>query len=100
MTRKTKQKIQARAAGIRRVGWWAVGLILLAVVTVVGYRIWAKPTVPEGPDPFNLVGRWLRSDGGYVLQLSGPGPNGELKAAYFNPQPINVSRAEWKHQAN
>ena len=45
-------------------------------------------------------GRWLRPDGGYVLQLSDPGPNGELKAAYFNPQPINVSRAEWKHQAN
>jgi len=99
MTRKTKQEIQARATTTRRIGWWTGGLILLAVVAVVGYRIWDKPAVLEGPDPSKLVGRWLRPDGGYVLQLSDPWPNGELKAAYFNPQPINVSRAEWKHQA-
>jgi len=68
MTRKTKQEIQARAATTRRVGWWTGGFILLAVVAVLGYRIWDKPAVPEGPDPSKLVGRWLRPDGGYVLQ--------------------------------
>jgi hypothetical protein len=40
----------------------------------------------------------LRPDGGYVLELSNPAPDGVLKAAYFNPRPINVSRAEWKIQ--
>lgn len=54
--------------------------------------------VPAGPDPAKLVGRWLRSDGGYILQLSDPSPDGSLKAEYFNPRPINVARAEWKHQ--
>ncbi len=70
----------------------------MAAVAMVGYRIWHKPAAPAGPDPSKLVGRWLRPDGRYVLQLSDPGPNHELKAAYFNPRPINVSRAEWKHQ--
>jgi len=99
MTRKTKQKIKARASGTRRIGWWPGGLILLAVVAMVGYLTLDKPAAPEGPNPSKLVGRWLRPDGGYVLQLSDPGPNGELKAAYFNPRPINVWRAEWNHQA-
>ena len=44
------------------------------------------------------MGRWQRPDGGYILQLSDPGPDGRLKAAYFNPRPINVSQAAWKHQ--
>jgi len=99
MTRKTKQKIKARATGTRPIGWWTGGLILSAAVAMVGHLILDKPAAPEGPDPFKLVGRWLRPDGGYVLQLSDPGPNGELKAAYFNPRPINVWRAEWNHQA-
>lgn len=51
-----------------------------------------------GPDPAKLVGRWLRPDGGYILQLSDPGPDGRLTAAYFNPRPIHVSRSAWKHQ--
>lgn len=52
----------------------------------------------DGPDPAKLIGRWLRSDGGYILQLSDPGLEGQLQAAYFNPRPINVSNAAWKHE--
>ena len=48
------------------------------------------------PDPSRLIGRWLRPDGGYLLELSDPAPDGRLKAAYFNPRPINVSRAQWQ----
>jgi hypothetical protein len=45
-------------------------------------------------DKQQLVGRWVRPDGGYVLELKGIGKDGSLQAAYFNPRPINVSRAE------
>lgn len=45
-------------------------------------------------DTQQLVGRWIRPDGGYVLELSDINKDGSLKAAYFNPRPINVSRAE------
>ena len=101
MTKKRGQRKQARVAGSRRpvrVVWWICGGIVLAVVAFVGYRSLYRTAVPAGPDPAKLVGRWLRPDGGYILQLSEPGPEGVLKAAYFNPRPINVSRAEWKHQ--
>ena len=41
-----------------------------------------------------LEGRWQRGDGGYVLDIRGVDTGGKLKAAYLNPRPINVARAE------
>jgi hypothetical protein len=41
-----------------------------------------------------LNGRWLRPDGGYVLEIRGAGAGGAIDVAYRNPQPINVARAE------
>jgi hypothetical protein len=38
----------------------------------------------------------MRTVGGYVLELKDPAVNGKLKVAYFNPRPINVSKAEWQ----
>ena len=48
----------------------------------------------EQPDPQRLVGRWARPDGGYVLELRDVKNEGSVQASYFNPRPINVSRAE------
>ena len=81
------------------------GLSWATVVTVMlllqAYAAEAPPsankTAPAGEDPAKLVGRWQRPDGGYILQLSNPGPDGRLEGAYFNPRPIHVSRAAWKH---
>ena len=53
----------------------------------------AKPAVPEAV--LKLMGRWLRSDGGYVLELRKADLSGVVEAGYFNPKPINVSRAIW-----
>lgn len=41
-----------------------------------------------------LEGRWVRPDGGYVLELRNSKKDGRVVAAYFNPKPINVSRAQ------
>ena len=48
-----------------------------------------------------IFGRWVRPDGGYMLDLKEIEKDGTLKAAYFNPTPINVYRAElyWKQDA-
>lgn len=43
-----------------------------------------------------LLGRWVRPDGGYVLELSKVRKDGTLEAGYYNPRPIHVARAEWK----
>lgn len=45
--------------------------------------------------PFQkLVGRWVRPDGGYILQITAADASGKLDAGYFNPNPIHVARAE------
>jgi hypothetical protein len=41
-----------------------------------------------------LKGRWARTDGGYVIDIKSVDPGGQIQAAYYNPNPINVSRAE------
>ncbi len=41
-----------------------------------------------------LIGRWQRTDGGYVIEIRNVEPNGNLQAGYFNPNPIHVGRAE------
>ena len=39
------------------------------------------------------MGKWQRPDGGYVLEIKSVDGSGKLEVAYFNPDPINVSRA-------
>jgi hypothetical protein len=46
------------------------------------------------PDFQKLAGRWVRPDGGYVIEIRNVDAHGKAEAAYFNPRPINVSRAE------
>lgn len=41
----------------------------------------------------SLVGEWLRPDGGYIIRIRGVGSDGQVDAGYYNPRPINVSRA-------
>ena len=45
-------------------------------------------------DFLKLVGRWVRTDGGYIIEIRNVASNGKMDAAYFNPRPINVSVAE------
>ena len=40
-----------------------------------------------------LKGRWLRPDGGYILEIKSVDASGKLDAAYFNPNPISVTNA-------
>ena len=96
------------------------GVILLltaALVAGVGYWVWGLKHVPEQPIPIQpagtnvaqastnstaptsrfqkLEGKWVRPDGGYVLQIRSVDEQGQMDAAYFNPNPIHVSRAIW-----
>ena len=51
------------------------------------------------PELGKLVGRWERPDGGYVVEIKGVDPGGKLEVAYYNPNPINVSRAvAWREK--
>ena len=45
------------------------------------------------PELTKLVGKWERPDGGSVLEVKAVDPSGKADVAYYNPNPINVSRA-------
>ncbi len=40
-----------------------------------------------------LQGKWQRADGDYLIEIRSAEASGKLDAGYFNPAPINVSRA-------
>jgi hypothetical protein len=83
--------------------------IAVVVLLAAAYMYWGGPTLLQtesGPvrspsavaapkvDLQQLVGDWVRPDGGYVLSIRRVAADGRVEAAYLNPRPINVSRAE------
>lgn len=61
----------------------------------------SEPSSPSQPAPptanpafSRLKGRWQRTDGDYVLHIRNVLPGGRIDAAYLNPNPIHVSKAE------
>jgi hypothetical protein len=63
-----------------------MALMALVLITVTGMA-WAVDYRP-------LIGRWQRTDGGYVIDIQQVAADGAMAAGYFNPRPINVSRAQ------
>ncbi len=52
------------------------------------------PVVTSNPRFEKLRGRWLRPDGGYVVEIKSVAADGKMDAAYFNPGSIHVAKAE------
>ena len=65
---------------------------VLAVAVVVGLAIF--PLADKATNYSQLVGRWVRATGGYVLEIRNVQSDGKLEAAYLNPKSINVSKAQ------
>jgi len=66
----------------------------------------ASPENPQRPAPKEtaeaakalrafekIKGRWLRPDGGYILEIKSVDAQGKMEAAYFNPNSIAVTNA-------
>ncbi|MCX6929928.1 MAG: hypothetical protein NT154_42960 [Verrucomicrobia bacterium] len=53
----------------------------------------APSTAAVSPELSKVSGKWERPDGGYIVEIKSVDPSGKLEVAYFNPNPINVSRA-------
>ena len=57
----------------------------------------------ETSDPLDksiLVGKWVRPDGGYILDIEKVTDNGRLYCGYYNPNSINVARSEWRNNGD
>lgn len=78
-----------------------------AIALALGIGVWAFNFAPmsgtakpaaggaAGNASFDkLKGRWQRPDGGYVLAINSIVGSGAIDAAYYNPNPIHVARAE------
>lgn len=52
------------------------------------------PLAAPKPEFQKLKGKWLRPDGGYIIEIKSVDGNGKLEAAYLNPKPIHVAKAE------
>ena len=80
----------------------AMLLVFLGVPTAIQTRLMAEaadlPQTTRKTDEQRLTGRWIRPDGGYILELKDIKKDGKLKASYFNPSSINVFRAEWNRK--
>ena len=69
--------------------------IVAAQGTATGEKKGDSATLEKAkPDFGKLKGRWMRSDGGYILSVKEVDPGGKMDAAYYNPRPINVSKAQ------
>ena len=51
---------------------------------------------PEFP---KLKGKWVRADGGYIVDIKNVDEHGKLDAAYLNPRPIHIAKAEAFHDS-
>jgi uncharacterized protein (DUF2147 family) len=86
----------------KKTGLFAIVLILIGFgifvpVMIIGEDADLVESVGKN-DVRQIIGSWIRPDGGYVLEIKKIGKDGTLKAAYFNPRSINVARAELNSQ--
>lgn len=89
---------------------------VVVVVSVLGFRLGASrhagvrpmagvqtlasetrlptPVVQARPDFQKLKGRWVRPDGGYVVDVKDIDAGGKMDASYFNPRSIHIAQAQ------
>jgi len=93
--------------GTSRGAIWFVGAI--ALLAVAAFTACGSPSETEVPvstqadqiTTERLISRWVRPDGGYILEIRRVRDNGTLDASYYNPhypRSINVYRAEWRRE--
>jgi hypothetical protein len=75
-------------------------LVLLAAMTPQATlaQTTAKPQAQVESGFAVLPGRWVRPDGGYVINIRSVDTSGKLDAAYANPNPLPFSRAEARRE--
>jgi hypothetical protein len=95
-----KENLKSKVLIVRFISILAISTFLLGLISCAD----EKPPPPEKTlekiDVGKLTGRWLRPDGGYIIEILNVHDEGTLEAAYYNPQPINIAQAKWKAEDN
>ena len=75
--------------------------VMLLLAGWAGMLLLSATAAAQIPGDFMaLKGRWVRTDGGYAIEVRSVEADGRIQAAYYNPNPINVSRAEATRQGS
>ena len=89
-----------KMADVKKRHWRGLLVMMAAVVALAVGFVWFKAppggiaTVFSKVDFQVMKGKWLRPDGGYVLDIRSVAADGKMDAGYYNPRPIHVARAE------
>lgn len=92
---RSRKQVERRSS--RGARWGRTPVLVATVVLAVGLIAAAILLMRAGAADAGferLRGRWVRPDGGYVLEIRAVDGRGAIDAAYLNPRPINVARAE------
>lgn len=77
----------------------ALSVSLIPLPAQAQVRAEAPAAQPDGAFA-TLPGRWVRPDGGYVINIKSVDASGKLDASYANPNPLPFSRAEATRDGN
>ncbi len=69
-------------------------LILSLLFFILFIPLQEAQSQSKNADYEKLIGRWLRPDGGYILVINDIDGEGNIDAEYFNPNDINVAKAQ------
>ena len=90
-SKKKKRSSEQRPAMTDERRWPLMALTIVVAVGIVSAIVLLQG---ERGGFETLIGRWLRLDGGYVLEIRAVDPSGKVDAQYLNPRPINIAKAE------
>ena len=93
-----KGKIIMKHHSLKNKRLFLITAVVLAVAVIAGFVVF--PLAENKTPCSKIVGQWVRNNGGYVLDIRNVQSDGKLEAAYLNPKPINVSKANANIQAD
>jgi hypothetical protein len=80
-------------------------VVVLVAATIAVITLWPLFTTPReitpaaarlgafAPEAQRVAGRWVRPDGGYVLEIRSVEAGGRVDASYLDPRAIHVAKA-------
>ena len=73
-------------------------LLIICVITFISCNnsTEKKSDSASKVEKTSIIGDWLRTDAQYLIRITKLNDNGTMTAQYFNPNPINVGKANWE----
>jgi hypothetical protein len=91
-------KMGLRNKAMKRMHYVAMSLVIASVALAIGILPAQVEPLPGAPAASStsepqtafakLPGRWVRPDGGYVINIKSVDASGKLEASYANPNPL------------